>query len=95
MAMPKPTIVTQKVRHAWPRMIQRNSIVCSTMRHGLGKMNSLTSNTRADQLPQHQHDGQQHQRRPAFACVRFMAPPPPDRLAHRADVPAQLVHDLG
>ncbi len=42
MAMPKPTIVTQKVRQAWPRMVQRCSQVCSTMRQGLGKMNSLT-----------------------------------------------------
>src|SRR5438874_8489430 len=42
IAMPKPAIVTQKVRHAWPVMIALNSQNCVQMRHGLGKMNSDT-----------------------------------------------------
>ena len=42
MAMPKPTIVTQKVRQAWPAMRPRYSMNWFQMRAGLGKMNSET-----------------------------------------------------
>ena len=99
MAMPKPTIVTQKVRQAWPRMVQRCSQVCSTMRHGLGKMNSLTLKTlqiscHSTSVATSRISGAQRSR------LLFIGPlrPPrlrPPALRMRADVAAQLVHDVG
>ena len=44
MAMPKPTMVTQKVRQAWPAITSLNSQNCVQIRHGLGKRNSDTLN---------------------------------------------------
>ena len=40
--MPKPTIVTQNVRQAWPAIVPRNSQSCEAIRDGAGKMNSET-----------------------------------------------------
>ena len=48
---PKPTIVTQNVRHAWAAITVRNSTSCAAMRDGLGKMNSETPKPR--QMPSH------------------------------------------
>ena len=36
MAMPKPAMVTQKVRQAWPAMTPLNSTSCTPMAQGLG-----------------------------------------------------------
>ena len=47
--MPKPTIVTQNVRQAWPAIVPRNSQSCAAIREGLGKMNSETAKPR--QMP--------------------------------------------
>src|SRR5512139_2774147 len=103
IAMPKPTIVTQKVRHAWPRMVVRCSQNCSAMRTGLGKMNSLTLNRlhtpcHTTSVASIRISGDQRSR-----DLGFMGRPslwqrdagPADRLANGTDVAAQLVHDVG
>ena len=43
MEMAKPSIVTQKVRQAWPRMLRWCSRTRPPNARGLGKMNSDTS----------------------------------------------------
>ena len=56
MAMPKPAIVTQKVRQACPAMMPLNSQNWVQMRHGLGKMNSET--LKAEQMICHSNTTQ-------------------------------------
>ena len=42
VVVPNPTMVTQKVRQAWPAMTSRYSTICSQMRRGEGNTNSDT-----------------------------------------------------
>ena len=48
MAMPKPAMVTQKVRQAWPAMTPLNSTSCTPMAQGLG--NRYSGMLKAEQM---------------------------------------------
>lgn len=72
MAMPKPAMVTQKVRQAWPAMTPPNSTSWVAMAQGLGKMNSET--LKAEQMICHSRmvavsSSQGDQRSTVFLCM--------------------------
>src|SRR5690606_25787888 len=100
MARPKPAMVTQKVRQAWPMMVTLCSSVCSQMREGLGKMNSETPKpevmtSQITMIPISSSSGEKRSmflRRLAFMVCSLLDGRA--RLAKGADVTAQFVHDV-
>src|SRR5574343_1194049 len=100
MAMPKPAIVTQRVRQVWPAITSLNSTNCCQMREGLGKTNSETEKAR--QRTSHMTrvltsriQGDQRSSVFLFMSVSCSLVDHGATLAHGADVAAQLVHDVG
>ena len=73
MAMPKPAMVTQKVRQAWPAMTPLNSTSCAARRWPrAGEQVFRDAEGRADDLPQQDGGDEQDpgdQRSTVFLCM--------------------------
>src|SRR5574343_1059794 len=100
MAMPKPAMVTQKVRQAWPAITSFNSMNCCQMREGLGNTNSETwkarhSTSQMTSVMTSRIQGDQRSSVFLFMWVSSSLVDHGATLAHGADVAAQLVHDVG
>src|SRR5574343_948923 len=100
MAMPKPAMVTQKVRQAWPAITSLNSMNCCQMREGLGNTNSETwkarhSTSQMTSVMTSRIQGDQRSSVFLFMWVSSSLVDHGAALAHGADVAAQLVHDVG